>query len=158
MNRKMYPVFTILFLVCVTVLVMKVFKEEPWDANFQLFKEKVFSETADGDQVNLSTFTPFEWDQVYAFNPYLSKEAIYETVGYKWDRISETVSEGMNQIVFMQDGKVVCYLYGYPENNQFGLFFDGTEHVEGATILYAEDDAIFDVVRKGDVMYLEQRK
>lgn len=34
------------------------------------------------------------------------------------------VNEGMNQIVFMKDGKVVCYLYGYPKNNGYGIFFE----------------------------------
>ncbi|MGH4121561.1 MAG: hypothetical protein ACREV6_01285 [Clostridium sp.] len=29
----------------------------------------------------------------------------------------------MNQIVFINDGKVVCYLYGYPEKNKFGFDF-----------------------------------
>lgn len=29
----------------------------------------------------------------------------------------------MNQIVFIDDGKVVCYLYGYPENIKLGFNF-----------------------------------
>ena len=29
------------------------------------------------------------------------------------------VNEGMNPIVFMNDGKVVGYLYGYPKNNGY---------------------------------------
>ena len=51
------------------------------------------------------------WDVEYFFEPYTPKDDIYKTVGYKWDTISEQVSEGMNQIVFLNDGKVVCYLY-----------------------------------------------
>jgi len=52
-----------------------------------------------------------------------SKEAIYEVIGYKWDNISESVNEGMNQIVFVKDSKVVCYLYGYPEDINLGFDF-----------------------------------
>lgn len=29
----------------------------------------------------------------------------------------------MNQIAFIKDGKVVCYLYGYPENTKLGFNF-----------------------------------
>ena len=106
---------------------MNPFKEDIWDSNLKLLKNEILSKNVADEKVNLSTFTPFEWDKVYSFDPYLSKEAIYETIGYKWDNISETVSEGMNQIVFVKDGKVVCYLYGYPENNKFGIFFDGID-------------------------------
>ena len=38
----------------------------------------------------------------------------------------------MNQIVFVKDGKVVCYLYGYPENNKFGIFFERIDSADNA--------------------------
>ncbi|MCG7336882.1 hypothetical protein MHZ95_16605 [Sporosarcina sp. ACRSM] len=153
MKRKNIVAF-ILILGCVSLLVINPFKKDIWDSNLVLLKNKILSEKEIDDKVNLSTFTPFEWDHVYSFNPYVPKESIYETIGYKWDNISETVSEGMNQIVFMKDGKVVCYLYGYPENNKFGFYFNGTDHTENASILRVEDHAIFDVKKNGDVVFL----
>ena len=108
--------------------------------------------------MNLSKFTPFEWDKVYSFAPYLSKEAIYETIGYKWDNISETVSEGMNKIVFVKDGKVVCYLFGYPESNKIGIFFDRIDSADNAAILYSKENEIFDATKNEDVVYLKQSK
>lgn len=156
MKRKMYAVLSVLLLVCVSLLVINPLKIDLWDSNFKLLKGKVLSEKVVDRKVNLSTFTPFEWDEVYSFTPYVSKEAIYETIGYKWETISETVSEGMNQIVFVKDGKVVCYLYGYPENNKFGILFGGTKYKDYATILYAEDNDIFDVTKEGNVVYLTQ--
>ena len=71
----------------------------------------------------MSERTPFEWDTFYSFAPYTTREKIYETIGYEWDDISQTVNEGMSQIVFVKDGKVVCYLYGYPENIKLGFNF-----------------------------------
>ena len=153
MKRKNIVAF-ILLLGCVSLLVINPFKKDIWDSNLVLLKNKMLSEKEIDDKVNLSTFTPFEWDYAYSFDPYVPKESIYETIGYKWDHISETVSEGMNQIVFMKDGKVVCYLYGYPENNKFGIYFDGTDHTGNASILRVEDHAIFDVKKNGDVVYL----
>lgn len=153
MKRKNIVAF-ILLLGCVSLLVINPFKKDIWDSSLVLLKNKILSEKEIDDKVDLSTFTPFEWDYVYSFDPYVPKESIYETIGYKWDNISETVSEGMNQIVFMKDGKVVCYLYGYPENNKFAIYFNGTEHTENASILRVEDHAIFDVKKNEDVVYL----
>jgi hypothetical protein len=158
MKRKMYVVVSIFLFVCVSLLVSNLLKIDLWDSNLKLLKSKVLSEKVVDSKVNLSTFTPFEWDEVYSFTPYVSKEAIYETIGYKWDTISETVSEGMNQIVFVKGGKVVCYLYGYPENNKFGIFFSSADYQEHATILYADDHDTFDATKNGDVVYLTHRQ
>ncbi len=156
-SRKYADVLT-LFLVCVSLLVMNLIKEDIWDSNFKLLKNEILSKNGTEGKVNLSTFTPFEWDKVYSFAPYLSKEEIYETIGYKWDNISETVSEGMNQIVFVKDGKVVCYLFGYPESNKFGLFFDRIDSEDNVAILHSEDNEVFDVTKNGAVVYLKQSK
>ncbi|MFJ7755533.1 hypothetical protein ACQKGI_19190 [Peribacillus muralis] len=84
----------------------------------------------------------------------LLKEDIYETVGYKWDAISETVNEGMNQIVFLKDGKVVCYLYGYPENNGYGISFESNND-KGTNVLNIKDDLNFQVEKSKSVVYLK---
>jgi hypothetical protein len=158
MKTRKYTVVLTVLLVCVSLLVMNPFKEDVWDSNFKLLKNEISSKRGAEGKVNLSTFTPFEWDKVYSFAPYLSKEAIYETIGYKWDNISETVSEGMNQIVFVKDGKVVCYLNGYPERNKFGIFFDRIDSADNAAILHSEDNEVFDVTLNGGVVYLTQSK
>lgn len=144
----------VVFIAIVCVIMVVLFKKDIWDTNAKLLKNKILSEVTAGEQVKLSEFTPFEWDTVYAFDPYVSKETIYETIGYKWDRISETVSEGMNQIVFVKDGKVVCYIYGYPENNKFGISFASSDTIPHAAVLYAADHAVFDVEEREEVVYL----
>jgi hypothetical protein len=94
-----------------------------WDINADKLKNS-FDQISGDEIINvLSQWTPFKWDTFYSFTPYTSKEKIYEVVGYKWDYISKTINEGINQIVFVNDGKVVCYLYGYPENIKLGFNF-----------------------------------
>lgn len=94
-----------------------------WDINAEELM-KSFTVISGNSEINdLSQWTPFEWDTLYSFAPYTSKEKIYEVVGYKWDKITESVNEGMNQIVFLKAGKVVCYLYGYPENIKISFNF-----------------------------------
>lgn len=138
------------------ILLVKIIKKDLWEANETLLKQAVLSIEESSETVNLSDVTPFEWDYVYSFDPYTSKAVIYKTVGYKWDRISETVSEGMNQLVFMKDGKVVCYVYGYPTNNGYSIYFTGDSSAESTpvSLLSAQGDLTFQVERRDDYIYL----
>ncbi|THE12991.1 hypothetical protein E1I69_08945 [Bacillus timonensis] len=130
------------------------FKKDLWDKNEELLQENVLKIGQSVETIDLTEVTPFEWDKVYSFSPYTPREAIYETVGYKWDRIQETVNEGMNQIVFLQDGKVVCYIYGYPTNNGYGIYYSGGVTSGEAAVLNSHEDLKFKVKREDDVVYL----
>ena len=114
----------------ILMILIKILSQDIWDKNESLLKKKILSIPGSVETVKLLDIRPFEWDTIYSFGPYTSKEETYKTVGYKWNRIRETVSEGMDQVVFMNDSKVVCYLYGYPENNGYGLWFDSENHIE----------------------------
>lgn len=122
-NTFLWTTGIIIVVVITVLLVINPFKKNIWDINANKLKSSfnVISGTAVID--DLSQWTPFEWDTLYSFAPYTTKDKIYEVIGYKWDNISETVNEGMDQIIFIKDGKVACYLYGYPENNKLGFNF-----------------------------------
>ncbi|WP_222439383.1 hypothetical protein [Sporosarcina sp. BP05] len=139
-----------------TIISIIVFKKDLWEVNEELMKQEMLNIGESVESVNLSNVTPFEWDIVYSFSPYTSKDTIYKTVGYKWDTISETVSEGMNQLVFMKEEKVVCYLYGYPANNGYGIYFNsGSDtRLTSASMLSVDDDLTFQVVRRDSIIYL----
>jgi len=130
-------------------------KKDLWEVNEDLLKEKVLSIEQTVNTINLIDVTPFEWDVVYSFDPYTSKEMVYSTVGYKWDNIRETVSEGMDQIVFLNDGKVVCYLYGYPANNGYSINFLGESYNKVASVLHINGNLEFHVNRSGGIIRLE---
>ncbi|PQD94540.1 hypothetical protein CYL18_14120 [Pradoshia eiseniae] len=153
-NKNLLAIVTV-GIVSVFVLVNLLMKDL-WDINEDLLKEEVLSIDKTVETVNLSDITPFEWDVVYSFDPYTTKDTIYETVGYKWDNISETVNEGINQIVFLKDGKVVCYLYGYPQNNGYGIYFTSQNETgkTSSSILSIKDDLIFEITRSDDVVVL----
>lgn len=137
------------------VVLISLLQKDLWDVNEELLKDEVLSVEESIETVNLLDITPFEWDIVYSFAPYTPKDTIYETVGYKWDRVSETVNEGMNQIVFLNEEKVVCYLYGYPQNNGYGIFFTSENETSAtSSVLSIKDDLVFDVIRSEDVVIL----
>ncbi|MFE5430526.1 hypothetical protein [Peribacillus simplex] len=140
-------------LICIAIFI-NLLKKDLWDENEVLLEEEVLSIGQSVEAINLSDVTPFDWDVVYSFKPYTPKDYIYETVGYKWDTISETVNEGMNQIVFLKDGKVVCYLYGYPENNGYGISLESENYKDAGYMLNIKDDLNFQVERSDNVVYL----
>lgn len=69
--------------------------------------------------------------------------------------VRETVNEGMNQIVFMKEGKVVCYIYGYPSNNKYGISLNSSEE---ATTLYAKNNEKFKVLKEDGITYLNREE
>lgn len=156
MNFKKIVKFTP-FILIIMVLI-KILSQDIWEKNESLLKEEVLAIQENVKTINLLDITPFEWDLIYSFSPYTSKEEIYKTVGYKWAGVKTTVSEGMGQIIFMKDSKVVCYLYGYPANNGYGFWFESEEHTESASIIRSDGYLEFKVIRKDGVVYLEQIK
>ena len=92
-----------------------------WNINEKNLREKVLAESQEREII-LNDYTDFEWDTLYEFGAYISKEKIYEIIGFEFYPIKETVSEGMNQILFLSNDEVVCYLYGYPSNNKYGFY------------------------------------
>lgn len=119
-----YAIVALLLIVSVIIFKKAIISKDPiWEVNakqlissFKVFSEKV---TIIDD---LSKIIPFDWDTLYSFGPYTSEEYIYEVVGYRWEKICSAYSEGMNQIVFLKDDTVVCYLYGYPQEDK--IYFD----------------------------------
>lgn len=142
MKNKNYLIIVVGVIVITIMLIVNYLKTDIWDSNAKKLSNSFDIISGDARIDDLSQFTPFEWDTLYSFDPYTSKDEIYKTIGYKWDRIRETVSEEMNQIVFMKDRKVVCYIYGYPEYSK--IRFDFGEYDGHYIKLVPEDKLSFD--------------
>ena len=140
MKRKNKNIWVVIIIISIAILLsLNYFKKDIWDVNAErlIHSFDMISGTAVID--DLSQWTPFDWDVMYSFRPYVSKGRVYKVVGYKWSNISETVNENMNQIVFLKDNEVICYLYGYPNNT--GLEFNFGEY-EGDYIKFISSDLI----------------
>lgn len=123
-------IFVFTFIIAAAVLFIMVKagrRKDIWDINAEKLVDSFRVISGDAVIDDISEFIPFEWDVLYSFSPYCPRTKIYETIGYKWDKITESVNEGMNQIVFLKNGKVVCYLYGYPEYSGVGFDFGSYE-------------------------------
>ena len=76
-------------------------------------------ENLSAETVTLEEVVPFEWDAVYLFSPYTSREAIAQTIGFESSEIKETVSEFMTQLLFVKDERIVSSICKYPDNTGF---------------------------------------
>ncbi|QQP70385.1 hypothetical protein JHE06_00565 [Carnobacterium sp. CS13] len=144
MKKKNVLLLTILTGIVITIiLIFGPFKKDIWEINASKLEDSTDNISAPTAIDDFSKWTPFEWDTLYSFAPYTKKENIYKVVGYKWDNINESVNDNMNQIVFVKDGKVVCYLYGYPKNTNSSYNFG---EYEGEYITFnSQQKLAFDV-------------
>lgn len=83
-------------------------------------KEKLAS-VQDGTTIHLSELTPFEWESVYSFDPYVSKAEMESVLGFSSPYITEGVSESMTTVFFVKGQELVCPVTGYPSNLGFYL-------------------------------------
>ena len=74
------------------------------------------------DNIKLNEVVPFDWDIVYTFEPYTSKENIEEIIGFKSSAIKENnINEGMVHLLFVKGEKVVASILGYSTNLGYSL-------------------------------------
>ena len=78
-------------------------------------------------EMSLKQLTPFEWEKVYFFKPYTSKESIKEVIGCKIKDYYYSVSDSDSQIYFVNDGEVVCSLAGNYETLKFRVDYSFDE-------------------------------
>jgi hypothetical protein len=65
---------------------------------------------AAGDPL-LADATSFAWDRVCVFPPYLSKEAVDEVLGFRWNVVGGGDLADRNLLVFVDDDRVVKHFY-----------------------------------------------
>lgn len=92
----------------------------------------------DSEQVTINDIVPFEWDKVYTFQPYTSKQTMEDIIGVSSRHITETVSEGMVQLIFVKDESVVCTVNGNAYNLGYNISFLQSDE-DYAEITYEED-------------------
>lgn len=99
--------------------------------------------------VNWNDVVPFTWEAVYTFDPYTSVAEIEKTIGFSSRSIQETVSEGMVQLLFVKDKRVVASVCGYSDQLGYSVDFEGK-------ILF-EENARFTVTNEGGIVELKKQ-
>lgn len=108
------------------------------------------------ETITLEEIVPFEWDEVYTFDPYTSREEIAETIGFDSPEIKETVSEFMTQLIFVKNDKIVSSICKYPDRAGFYInLWDGHRNPHGGCYVEYGDNLLFSVEQKESCKYLE---
>lgn len=75
-------------------------------------------------EVNLHKLTDFEWDKMYTFSAYISKEEIEQILGFESDVIVNNMSdEGNTYLLFLKDNTIVCSIYGSSDYLGYSINF-----------------------------------
>ncbi|UWG96557.1 hypothetical protein LPY66_16960 [Dehalobacter sp. DCM] len=117
-----------------------------WEKNAAKFEEAV-GEQENGATLPLTKLTPFEWDTVYTIKPGTTAQRIYNIIGYRWGEINDDANQGSAPLIFVHNGKVVCFVYGITKSYQFN--FDG---YKGDYLQYTPDTIRNFVTEKIDKM------
>lgn len=75
-------------------------------------------------EVNLHKLTDFEWDKMYTFSTYTSKDEIEQILGFESDVIVNNMSdEGNTYLLFLKDNTIVCSIYGSSDSLGYSINF-----------------------------------
>ena len=130
------------------------FEKDDEDKNFDMLNRKVtdtsveLSKKYNGRECknfSLKDLTPSDWDKLYVFDTNTSPEKIYKNIGYKWRDIKKSQDDDTIQMIFMNKGKVACYLYGYKKTLFTDFRFDKSEFKDGILTIYPNDNDKFNI-------------
>lgn len=101
--------------------------------------------------IHLDDVIPFDWDRIYTFPPYTSREEILQTIGI--DRMAirvkeNWINEGMTHLIVIYDDMVIAMVLGYPNQVGYNIDFEGT--------LLPCSAARFRVIQKDGYLLLKQ--
>ena len=92
-------------------------------------------------EIELNSITSFEWDAVYVFKPYTSKDGVKEAIGCKPKDYRITVSETDTLMYFLKEQEVVCCIAGSFNDLGFGMdynFEDYYEKLDNSAVIKVE--------------------
>lgn len=102
----------------------------------------------EGTTINIANLTNFEWEKLYIFDPYESRDSIQNTIGQEFlkeNDIHISVSEEVTLLVFTKNNNVVHY-FNHPRKKGD---FAGLKAHEWLT----PKNSIFEVAYKGYSLY-----
>ena len=89
--------------------------------------------------ITLEQAVPFSWDEVYTFAPYTPVEEIQQVIGAQSYNLREAQSEGMLQLVFLDEGAVTAAICGFPAELGYEIVFPDAAGTDPGLITHGED-------------------
>lgn len=92
-------------------------------------------------EIELSSITSFQWDEVYVFKPYTSKDGVKEAIGCKPKEYRTTVSETDTLMYFLKEQEIVCCVIGSFDDLGFYMnynFDDYYDKLDNSAVIKVE--------------------
>lgn len=121
-NKKTKLFLIFVFIITCTLIGFKLKSQDIKVSNSIKKLEESLNNNLNTENSTCKDLFDFDYDKVYAFQPYLPKNDMEKEIGFKYWKLRETVSEGMMNILFIRDNEPVVYLYGYSEDE--GYYID----------------------------------
>ncbi|CEJ72852.1 membrane-associated nucleotidase [[Clostridium] sordellii] len=100
-----------------------------------------------GEKISLSKISDLKWDKAYVFKPETPREKIYDKVGYKFARITET--DDVYRVILMDKDKVVFYSDWQSYLMPYTIDFDNADFKDGVFVMTPGKNDYFKIA-KGD--------
>lgn len=151
-EKKKLAVGTVIFLGFIMVVIVMIGNPAVFYHNCR-WNHAVRNISEHEEKITLNEMVPFEWDSVYTFLPYTSREEIWRILGIREEAVTETVNEGMVQLIFLNEGKVTASICGY--ESRLGYSVKIPIKKKGYTKIDYEDNFEFYVsTKKGNIRCL----
>ncbi|WP_270941174.1 metallophosphoesterase [Romboutsia lituseburensis] len=124
---------------------LKQINTPPLSENFEKFYAAIAMVDEKTKEINLGKIIPFKWNKAYYFKTPITKEEIYNKVGYKWKSIPDNIDENMLQIVFMNGKKVVCSLSLDRNIYRFDMKFKDEDFKDNIVTIYPNKNDKFKI-------------
>ncbi|MFE4713776.1 hypothetical protein ACFRAM_23245 [Paenibacillus sp. NPDC056722] len=115
-NKKQRPMFVFLLILLPIIAIVFIIMSDRLDPQRKLQNENSnafinsINSLEDGKEYRLSDIIPFKWDQIYVFPEYTDESHIEKVIGFESSRVRMSDSEAMQQIIFVKNRKIVCYV------------------------------------------------
>lgn len=92
------------------------------------------------ESVNIDDLFSFEWEKAYSFTPYLSVDAMEETIGFKSNYLQESEYDDIVNIVFVNKNKIVAKVFEHSSQLGFSISFDSCISKGDQTVLVMDKE------------------
>ena len=89
---------------------------------------------------------------MYSFKPYTSKEEIEKILGFKSIYISEGISEGIMQLIFVKDKRIVANICAHPNKVLYSINFSKENDLYSK--IEKSDNVTLLANKKDEIVYL----
>ena len=125
MKKRYYAIIVVAAIFCLALVWMKWSEYKKLNNYASTVIENINNlNTEETRSIELSSLTPFTWEEAYIFKPYIDKSSIKEVIKCTPKGYQTSLSDSDSQIYFINQGKVVCSINGNYEKLNFYINYN----------------------------------